>query len=168
MVFKDFSETVKLVTKSQDYTTFKNDHPSYELVHGFLQLNSDFTVKANWQLGYYSKDKDDLGTFDTNPVKFSGFEEAFKKGGTIDSLGDYTKFLQTSKIIEKLDTHMKSTYSNEVANTYLIILQVIGGISVYNITIVTASFSMITIRFDALSGKIISDEKRSVLDLRKN
>lgn len=164
---EEFSKIIEELNNSEVFKKFEKENKGYCLAHGFIQLKEDFTQKSIWQIGYYSKDKDNLAVFEVNPTKFVDFEDAFKKEGEIPELKNINAFLKTNDIIEKLKKHLKDKYSNQLPNSFILILQVINDVPLYNITTITSSFNMINTRFDAKSGEIISDKISSVLDLKK-
>jgi len=162
----EFQDTVEKLYKSENYKDFQKKYKEYYIVHGFVQLNKDFSEKSNWQIGFYSKQKDNLAIFDSNPFKLIDFEEAFKEDGTIAELKKFETFLKTQQILDLLKTHLSTKYMSQIPTSFLIIVQIIDKLPVYNVTTITEAFSMINTRFDAKTGKIILDEIRSILDLR--
>ena len=62
--------------------------------------------------------------------------------------------------------HLEEKYSEQVPSSYMIILQVIENIPVYNITSITEAFAMINTRINAKTGEMVLEEMRSILDLR--
>ncbi|MGE0793049.1 MAG: hypothetical protein AB7V77_02605 [Candidatus Woesearchaeota archaeon] len=163
---KEFSEAIKELESSKEYEKFSKENPSYTLAHGFIQLNKDFSEKSPWQIGFYSKEKDNLAIFELNPIKLLDFENAFKEEGIIQELTNLKSFVSTKQILEHLNEHITKKYSSQIPNSFLMIVQVIDGQQIYNITTITQAFMMINTRFDAKTSEIILDEIRSVLDLR--
>jgi len=165
----DFGLAWEELKTSPQFETFNKDNVNYYLAHGFLQLDKDEHAVTAWQIGFYSKEKDNLGVFSTSPVEFINFEDAFKESGIISKLVfDKEVFIKTTDAISTVKKILAKDYPNEQALNYIIILQVIDDTSVYNITVITAAFSMITFRIHATSGSVLQQEKRSVLDLKKN
>ena len=164
----DFSEIYAKVVSSTDYVQFKEKHKGYVLAHGFVQLNKKFEVEKPWQLGFYSKENDNLAIFETNPVKHLSFDEAFKDGGTIDELKfDPKTFKSTKDVLEIAKINLNEKHKGELVMNVIMILQSINSKPVYNMTFITQTFSMITMHVDALSGDIIKETKSSILDLKK-
>lgn len=162
----EFTQVVELLESSEVFKTFEKENKGYYLAHGFIQLNKDFSEKSAWQVGYYSKDKDNLAVFETKPLKLLPFEQAFKKDGTITNL-KLDDLIPLEKILKKLSLHLQTKYSSYIPNSHMLIVQVINEIPVFNITSITTSFHMINIRMDAKTGEIILDELKSILDLRQ-
>lgn len=166
---QEFYEALQSVLDSSEYERFCKNHPDYYLAHGFIQLDKDGHATAPWQIGFYSKKKDNLCVFTTQPVTQQGFEEAFKDGGVISELGfEKDSFISSQKAIETVASEVAKNHPNEQPLNHIVILQIIDKIPVYNITVVTASFAMITFRIDALTGAVLKEEKKSIMDLRKD
>lgn len=165
---KKFSEILNDIKESESYKEFIKNNEDYYLAHGFIQLDKDFKVSKDWQLGFYSLEKDNLALFHTKPIKFVGFEDAFKKEGTIDELKFDENFIDIDKVETIVSELMAKEYSEETSTSYICIIQNLNGKELFNITSITASLSMITMRIDAKSGEIIDYKKSSILDLKKD
>jgi hypothetical protein len=164
----NFSQVYDKLVNSDAYKTFLKKNKGYYLAHGFVQLDNKYKAAKDWQIGFYSVEKDNLAVFDTNPPKHLSFDEAFKEGGIISELKfDPKTFLSTTEVLEKGKTILMEKYKGELVMNVIVILQVIGEKPVYNFTFITQAFSMITIHINAISGEIIKEVKSSVLDLKK-
>ncbi len=165
---KEFNEAYQKVITEKAYQSFlkkTGEKGKYYLAHGFLQLNAEFKPKTTWQIGFYSKKKDKLAVFETNPVTLIGKEDAFKEKGIINELK--LPILPTSQAIQTLKELLQKEYSSEQATSTILIVQNIGGQAIYNLTVVTKTFSLLLIHINAITGKVVSHEKRSILDLKK-
>ncbi len=166
---KQFLEIYEQVTTSDEFKKFTEEHPTYYLAHGFIQLDKNKNISKEWQIGFYSKDHDNLALFQTQPeIKFVGFEDAFKDETIIDKLDVEKIKIDVNKAEELIGGLLATDYSEENPTSYIIILQSEAGKPLYNITVVTASFAMITIQVSAEEGKILSHVKRSILSLKKD
>ena len=165
---EDFKEIHEKLVKSDAYSKFQEENKGYYLAHGFVQLDSKYNAAKDWQVGFYSKENDNLAVFETNPPEFASFDEAFKEGGVISELKyDSEKFLRTTECLEKAKNLLTEKYIGEITMSVILILQVINNNPTYNLTFITQAFSMITIHVNALSGEITKEVKNSVLDLKK-
>lgn len=168
-IMKDFKDALREVKDSKPYSGFCNAHPDFYLAHGFLQLDGNRSVTKKWQIGYYSTKEDKLAVFNTEPVLLQPLEDAFKDGGIISELTDCNSFKTTTEILTIVEDELaQEAYTKDIPTSFIVIVQVIDNIQVYNITAVTTSFSMITFRIDANTGEKISVVKRSILDLKKD
>lgn len=164
---KEFQEVLEQVRNSEEYKKFSKVYNDYYLAHGFIQLDKEFNQAKEWQIGFYSLTNDNLAVFETSPIKQLPLEEAFKDGGTISELKDSKKFISTKEAIEKVKIILDEKHSHEIPNSFLLILQTINNIPIYNITAITSAFSMISTHINAITGEIVKENKSSVLDLSK-
>jgi len=165
---EDFKEIHEKLVKSDAYNKFQKENKGYYLAHGFVQLDSKYNASKDWQVGFYSKDNDNLAIFETKPPEFASFDDAFKEGGIINELKyDSEKFLSTNECLDKAKKILEEKYKGEITMNVILILQVINNNPTYNLTFITQAFSMITIHVNALTGEITKEVKNSVLDLKK-
>lgn len=163
---KEFKEAYDEIIASKDYKTFAKKQPTYYLAHGFIQLDENFKPSTDWQIGFYSKEQDNLAVFTTNPPTLKGIEEAFKDGGVIDQLTLST--IPATEAIRNVQTILKENYENEQATSSIVIVQSIDKQAIYNITVITKTFSMIICKINATNAQIIEHKKQSILDLKKD
>lgn len=161
----DFKTVWQDLQEKDSFQTFCKERGDYYLAHGFLQLTPQGTPSKPWQIGLYSPEKDDLALF-TAPDFQLHHDKAFKDGGIIQQLTFSDSFLSTESVYERIQTFLSQEYSHEAVQTTLLILQVIDQTPVYNCTVVTQSFKMITLHFDVFSGEILHKNISSVLDLK--
>ncbi|MFP4118954.1 MAG: hypothetical protein ACLFTH_02765 [Candidatus Woesearchaeota archaeon] len=165
---EEFTKKLEEITASEEYKGFAKEHSDHHLAHGFAQLDKNGNETKGWQIGFYSPSQDNIATFTTNPVKFQGFEKAFKEDdATISELTETERFIETERAIENVKEHIKENHPKERIQTIIVVVQVIDDRQTYNITAVTESFTMIICKINALTGKFISTDKRSVLDLKQ-
>ncbi len=165
-LMQEFNDIYDEIIAHDEYKKFSKENKDYYLAHGFLQLDEKFNPSTPWQVGFYSEKNDDIAVFETNPIKLKDVEEAFKEGGIIDMLS--VPIIPTSQALDIIKKLLAEEYAQEQGSSTILIVQSIGGQAVYNITIITKTFSMIITRIDAKSGEIISHDKRSILDLKKD
>jgi len=106
--------------------------------------------------------------FHTEEIKFVGFEDAFKEEGLIDELKFDDSFIDVDKLKEIASGLLSKEYDQEKVTSYICILQSVGGKQLYNVTAITSSLAMITIKVNAQSGDIIIHKKNSILSLKKD
>jgi hypothetical protein len=167
-MIEEFTKILKELNDSDVFKKFEKENKGYYLAHGFIQLDDKFVPKSPWQIGYYSNKKDNLAVFEVNPTKFIDFEKAFKEEGKIPELKDVKSLKKTKEIFDMLKQNLSTKYKDQFPSSFLLIIQVIDGVTVFNITTVTKSFNMINTRFNGESGEIILDKINSILDLRNN
>lgn len=164
----EVKKQIKQILESEEYKRFHENYPDYYLAHCFVQLNKDGNEDKQWQFGFYSPEKDNLCTFVIEPaIKRGEFEEAFKEGGIISRL-HHDKIIESTEALEKVNKIISSEYKGELINNYILIIQVAEETPIYNITAISASFSMITVKVNANTGEVLEHKKRSILDLKKD
>lgn len=160
--FKDIYEQLQA---SEHFKSF--DQGDYYLAHGFVQLNANGGVSKPWHIGFYSPSKDDLAIF-TSPNFELAFDKAFKESGVIAKLPFDQNFVPTKEVYEKVLAKIREDYSEQIPFTYIIILQMVDQKPVYNITVVTQAFQMLTFHLDAQTAEFLKEKRSSVMDLKSN
>ena len=165
---KKVKPMIQTIYDSEKYKEFHNNYPDYYLAHCFVQLDKEGKESKQWQFGFYSPEKDNLTTFLIEPaVKRGEFEDAFKEGGIISRL-HMDEIIESDRALDIVHETIEKEYQGELVNNYIFILQSVEDRPIYNITAITASFAMITMKIDGKSGELIDHQKRSILDLRKD
>lgn len=164
---ESLADAMKKLEAWDEYQSFTKKYDDYYLAHGFIQLTGHYEEKDAWQIGFYSLKQDNLAVFITDPLKQLPFEESFKESGIIEPLLDPSTLIDLEKATGIVRHLMGDKYSKEVVSSFIVILQVLKGECLYNITAVTQSLSMIIIKIDARDGNIIEHNQRSLMDLKK-
>ncbi|MBN2457519.1 hypothetical protein JXB31_00120 [Candidatus Woesearchaeota archaeon] len=147
---------------SEEFNIWKKDNPGFYLAHMFLMTGHEP------QLGYYNKETDTVVTFDISErITVNPASEVFKESGIIEELSVDGVVLGTDAADTIARDVMDREYPGQAIDKEIVILQVLSGIAVYNITFITKSFCTINIRVNAKTKEVISHEKRSIMDLRK-
>jgi len=125
--------------------------------------------KMSVQVGYYSKEKDMVTTFEINEeIKKNPEEKAFKEGKIIQKLNLDTVEIDFEDALNKARDFKQKEYPKELVNKDLVILQHIEAGVVYNVTLITMAFKTLNIKIDAKSGEVLSHELRSIMEMGKN
>lgn len=165
----DVNDIIDRVESSKDYKDFIKNNPDHYLVHLFAIIDSSHINV--WQVGYYGKETDKITVIDLTEdgtVKVLPAQEAFKEQNYIAPLD--IKKIKVSKddaitIIEKV---LKDNYSAESMNKIIMLLQNLPEFGqIWNATIVTATFSVINIKIDAATSKMLKHSKESLLGWKK-
>ncbi len=164
---KSLADAMQKLNDWETYKKFTKEYDDYYLAHGFIQLTTQYEPKEDWQIGFYSLKQDNLAVFTIEPLKQLPFEDAFKESGIIDPLPDPSTLIDLDKVAGLLRHLMGDVYSKEVVSSFIVILQVLNGQVLYNVTAVTLSLSMVIIKIDALSGEILEHKQKSLMDLKK-
>ncbi|MBN1792290.1 hypothetical protein JW826_01250 [Candidatus Woesearchaeota archaeon] len=161
MILRD---TIKKTEESQAYKEWKKKNPDYYLAHAFTMLDEK-EKRYRWELGYYSPTKDKLTVIETEPeIRAKAEEDVFKKDGTVQALDMKKVKISVTRAMEICDELLKEKYKNQMVSKRIILLQKATA-QMYNITLVTHTFSILNIRIDAGSGEVISHNLQSIMNL---
>lgn len=156
---KSFEE----IKSSEEYKEFRKHEKGAYLIHATLITEPG--KKTSWEFGYYHPSRDTITTFTVNPVKRSGEEEAFKKEKTaINKLNMNTVKTTYEEALKQCEEHRKKNYPGDQIIKIIAILQNLHK-QLWNITLITRSFSIINIKIDAKTSEILSASKSSIMDL---
>jgi len=163
----DFKNIIGQVEESNEFKTFIKKNPHYYLVHVFTMVDSE-TIGV-WQIGYYSKDTDKLVVFESHDdlVYIHPEADALKKEEYIQPL-DLSKLkISKNDANEIYDNTLKENYPNEIKSKTIVLLQNLPEYGqVWNITLVTLALSVINIKIDAETGKVIKHTKENMMSWR--
>jgi hypothetical protein len=165
IITEEFNSVLNEVLASSAYKKFSDEHKEYVLANGFTQLNANKQAEKPWQLSFYNKGLDHLAVFDTVPeVSFNSFQQAVKFDGDIPILDPLPK-LSTAEAIEIVEKEVAKNPEHVIRN-FLVIIQHTTE-PVYNITVITLAFAMLTYQINS-EGNIIHSQVASVMDLKQN
>lgn len=156
--------TIQRLEQSEIFMKFKEQQDDYYLAHAFSMFQS-LNSKPEWQIGYYSKKEDKIVSFETNPFSILPAQEVFKKSDSIPLLDLKVVDVPFTKALDICNSLMQEKNSAEQITRIILLLQTINDVPTYNITFVTSSLSMLLFKIDAITGKLISNEKKSLMDL---
>mgnify|MGYP001066127870 CR=1 FL=1 len=167
---KPLKKIINNVMSSESFKEELGSSHDYYPAHIFLQLDKNYEATNNCQVGFYSKEKDNLCMFEIikEESNFLAYEEAFKEGGVIEELQIENEDVSFQTAKDKFLELCKEKYPAEIINNYIVIAQNIKGNNVLNCTAISLSFAMISIHIDIESLEIIFEQKNSILDLKKD
>jgi len=161
----DFKHTLGKVESSIEYKDFIKENPTYYLVHVFTVIDSEHDDV--WQIGYYSKETDRIIVFEYNldAIIVHPPAEALKKD-------EYIQPLHVEKLtVAKEDASiackelLKEHYPRELLAKAIFLLQNLPEFGqVWNVTMVTHTFSVINAKIDALTGKVVKHHKENLMN----
>jgi len=136
------------------------ENADYYLVHLF------FMTDMPPQIGYFSKKTDMIITFDVNKkIKMNEPSAVFKEKQSIDSLDLDKVSLDRTDAMKRFTKLRDEKYPAEKLKKEIMVLQVIDGKPVYNITYFTETFKTLNVKLDASSGEILSDDLASLISM---
>lgn len=157
----ELKTAIEKLEQSELFSEFKKENPDYYLAHAFTIVDK---VQMDWQIGYYGKKKDNVFVFEVGAeVSKHPQSEVFKKPGTIVKelkLDDVRISLEQA--VNITDELVKEKYSFETITKTIVIIQNLEK-EIYNLTLVTATFHIINVKIDTITGEIISEVRESIL-----
>jgi len=154
-------ELVASLEQTDSFADFAKRHPEHYLVHIFSSASEQASPP---ELGYYSKETDQITVFHTNPVQELPPEPVFKETGVLKALDLDTVQIGVEDAVEKAKAYTLEGYPNQIITKTISILQQ-KDVPVWNMTVITAAFSMINIRIDATNGKMLGRTMTSIMSL---
>ena len=160
-------EIVKRLEDSSVFKEWKKDHENDYLSSMFLASSKD-KPNENWQLDYYNKVTDKMTSFvlEGDNVVVAPENDIFKKKN------DVVKPLNLDDIKIKLDDAlkkvldiMKAKDTGEEVNKQIIILQNLDKL-VWNITLLTSCFNLMTVRINAVNGEVVHESYGSLMNTK--
>ncbi len=157
-------QAVEFVESSDVFKDFLKDNPDYYLVHLFTSVVNG--VRDPWQVGYYSKDADKIVVFTaSDSVTVSKPEDVFKESGVVAPLDLSSVKVSFDDAKSVVDSFLASNFYSDKPLRFIVILQVVDSLPVWNITVVSHSLKMINVRVNASSGEIVSSSHHSLMSL---
>jgi hypothetical protein len=165
----DINNIISNVESSDEYKDFIKNNPHHYLAHLFSLMDSEH--KNDWQLGYYSKETDKITVFDyleDGTLSIMPPQEAFKEKNYIEPLDIGKVKVSKDQAIAIVDKIIKENYKAESLSKMIILLQNLPEHGqIWNITIVTTTFSVINIKIDSKNGTVIKHSKESLIGWKK-
>ncbi|HLC62998.1 MAG TPA: hypothetical protein VJJ21_01645 [Candidatus Nanoarchaeia archaeon] len=157
-------EILKKLESSKEFKSWKSDNPGYYLSSLFSTLDKEESLK--WQFHYYSKEKDEIVTFNLSPeITIDPDSEVFKKKDSrIEPLEIQKVKLGVMQALRKIK-NLKQ-YSHETFNQKIILLQQFENQPSWNISLITSTYQIINIKLSAISGKVLHESKESLLSFK--
>ena len=142
------------------FQEWKHEHPTAYLVH-FFCINEDEV-----QIAYYEQEQDAITTFTLGKTFTKTVDkEILKEHKHIPTLHIEKVGITEDGAKEAALSLQKQKYSGDQITKQIIVLQTIDNEAIYNMTFVTMTFKMWNVRVNAMSGKIIFEQMRSLMDL---
>ncbi|MBR9675849.1 hypothetical protein GOV05_02465 [Candidatus Woesearchaeota archaeon] len=161
-------KVLKALEKLEAHSTYKKwreNNPDDYLVNFFLFIH-DPSLKEEWQIGYYSKEKDEITTFNVGKkVVLNPSSEVFKKEKIIEELDKKQIMIDYDVALKQAYEYQQKNHSQDRPMKIIIILQVLNNTTLYNITFVTQTFKTLNVKVSSKKAEIISTDIRSIMDL---
>lgn len=176
----EFQQAIEKIKDSDVFKKWKNENNNYYMSHVFTMI--DPSVKREWQIGFYSSEKNNIVTFaisyqegvdvdnkNNNDKKIIDnnnlFNEKITKNPDSEPLDKNILILDISKVKISLNDALniaelkqKEKYKSYTPIKKIVLLQNLNNSQVWNITYITNTFKTLNIKIDSESGEIIKDE----------
>jgi len=152
---------IEKLEESDVFKDFKKENPDAQLCAGFFIL--DFKEKREEQnLDYKIKDK--IATFSLDPISLKGVEDILDKTKPLNELDTGIK-IELEKAKQIIDEELvKNKISNRLEKI-IAVLQMKDDKPVWNITCMLSGMKIMIVLIDAVEGKILKFENKSLFDL---
>jgi DNA-directed RNA polymerase subunit M/transcription elongation factor TFIIS len=129
------------------------------LSHFYCQLDTEYQIKGDCEIGFYDPDEDKIITFVVGEkIEKKPAEDVFKKEQKVEELKlDQVK----TKMVEIIETFKKTKeekYPKEILLSGFLILQRYEGKTNWNISFATKSMQILNVKIDSADGSVISDQ----------
>ena len=154
-----FKKCFDKVLESDSFKELQESSPNYFLVGFFCMADSkdEFEDLANWSVDFFDMDKNTIASF-----KGSGFEES----KLLDKDAKIVPFeLEVHDLLpppEVLEKSMVKNFTKVIA-----LLRQKDSNPVFSLKFLLVPLKLKQIELDAVSGKVLSEEDSSLLDLAK-
>jgi len=165
-MFDKLKKAVEELEHSEKFKEFKKENPEAYLASCVIILTGNNL--SEWQVDYYLPKKHKLATFIIREqADLKGEDEIFQKEKTeIKDLRLKDVKVDLDKAMKILEKLRKKKYSGEFTNKTIVILQVLEGKIVWNMTLITSTLKVINVKINAKTGRIISEKLENLLSFR--
>ena len=146
------------IKKSQEFKEWKDKHSKAYLCGAFLD--------KNWQIDFYDPNTDKITTFHIDNKVLFEEGEVFKSKHKIKELNLNKVKIDLEKALDIIKKLIDEKYNHQEETNKIIILQHLDR-QVWNITYVMRSLSILNVKIDAETGKIIHEDYGQLLSFKK-
>lgn len=162
----EFTEAFEELVASDSFKEWQKQNPGFYLVHFFAELDS-LLRPLNWEIGYYSSERDVITTFAVNQnIRIQPEAQAFKEQDTIELLDVAGVKISSSDALYAARELQRVEYVSHPPLRGIIVLQHLKDGTIWNVTFITQSFAALNIKVDVADGHIVSHHLTTFFDLR--
>lgn len=159
-----FHDSLKRLHQHKTFIDWRAQNKDHTLAHGFFMI--DPKIKEEWQIGYYSPHDDRIVTFsidDENEVVMNPPSEVFKKDAKVKAL-DPSAVTQDAEHAVQLARELQQTkYKGHDPSQIMVLLQHLERGQVWNISMITKTFSIVNVKIDASTNTVVADSCETLL-----
>jgi len=154
-----FGEAYNKLKNTSLFKEWKEKNPDCYLAHFYVVLGNDFSLKNDWEIGFYDVKEDRIFVFVVGDgVELKPQEDVFKKEGKVEELELGKVKVELEKALDLFKEKKKEKYDSELLLNGFLILQKWEGKLMWNISFASKSMGILNIKIDAEKGEIISDQ----------
>jgi len=146
----------KLLEKVKNSTEYDS---SYYLTHFFVMFDQNLKQIDDWQVGFYSKEKDVVKAIsvgdESGEIVSKESEALKKKEHIIKELKLEEVKIDIDEVIKKVVQCLRNNYIREIPIKAFVVLQVLDEYPIWNFTFITSAFKTLNIKVDAVDGEIV-------------
>jgi len=146
----------KLLEKVKNSTEYDS---SYYLTHFFVMFDQNLKQIDDWQVGFYSKEKDVVKAIsvgdESGEIVSKESEALKKKEHIIKELKLEEVKIDIDEVIKKVVQCLRNNYMREIPIKAFVVLQVLDEYPIWNFTFITSAFKTLNIKVDAVDGEIV-------------
>ena len=147
--------------ESELFKNWKEEHKAAFLSHYFCQVDSEFKLKGPWEVGYYEPSLDKIQIFVlSEEVTLKKEDQVFKKpGDKVQKLDLGAVKLSFEEALEVFKGNYKELFPNVQLGDGFVILQTIGGKTLWNFTYITKTIKFMNIKINSFNGEVDSHQE---------
>ena len=149
----DLKHLLEKVKNSSEYDS------SYYLTHFFVMFDQNLKQIDDWQVGFYSKEKDVVKAIsvgdESGEIVSKESEALKKKEHIIKELKLEEVKIDIDEVIKKVVQCLRNNYMREIPIKAFVVLQVLDEYPIWNFTFITSAFKTLNIKVDAVDGEIV-------------
>src|SRR3989338_4904169 len=154
----DLKQVQNEIEASLLFQNWKKEHHGY-IVHFFCMDEKEV------QVGYYDERTDSIATFvKAEEITKTEDKEIFRQEKKIAPLDMHNVKISMKDAVQKAEAIQKQKYPGDMVSKKIMVLQTLGNIPTYNMTLITMTFKMINIRVDATTGNVLEEKMQPIMD----
>ena len=157
MIFLDQYQNLK---ESPIFQTWQQQHPKDFLTHFYLQLDPEFKLVGNWEIGFADPSTDKITVFVVGEqITQKPEEEAFKKpDAKVEALGLERVKVDFAEALEIFKKIKAEKHAHQLLLNGFIILQTFQGKTMWNFSYATRSMNILNIKINTETKELISEQ----------
>lgn len=180
---ENIRELLQHITQDSLYQQWIKQHPQAYLSHFFCQVDQQFSVKSDWDIGFYVPEINKITVFTRQSIQNDGpnsgddqqkygqerkketviikpADDIFQKEpAAIERLEMNRVNVEMTAAIVKAQQALKENFSQEALGDGFLILQALQGKMLWNFTFITKALRFVNVKIDAQSGEEFSHEQ---------